>query len=310
MTPNHTTSRTASPKRRAPALVRAAAVSLLALCAGADQEPAEQRLWRGNFATKAAPRQFFKVMTWNVERGLQLPGITAALERERPHLCLLQEVDLNARRTGRRNIAEELARRLELNYVFAAEFVELGQGSASSPAYQGQAILASLPLQGLRTIRFGNQSGYWRPRWFLPNWGVFQRRTGGRLALAAEIEAGGFRLVIYNVHLESREGEDLRLRQLEEVLADAGRYGPGAAIVVAGDLNTSGRDSPVITRLREAGFRDAIGGQSVTSKRGAVLDWIFVRGPAGFRDGAVHQDVQASDHYPLTVNLSLGKPGG
>jgi hypothetical protein len=35
---------------------------------------------------------------------------------------ILQEVDLNARRTHRLNIAETIARKLEMNYVFGREF--------------------------------------------------------------------------------------------------------------------------------------------------------------------------------------------
>jgi endonuclease/exonuclease/phosphatase family metal-dependent hydrolase len=35
---------------------------------------------------------------------------------------ILQEVDLNARRTHRLNIAETIARKLEMNYVFGSLF--------------------------------------------------------------------------------------------------------------------------------------------------------------------------------------------
>jgi endonuclease/exonuclease/phosphatase family metal-dependent hydrolase len=38
---------------------------------------------------------------------------------------ILQEVDLNARRTHRLNTAETIARKLEMNYVFGREFQEL-----------------------------------------------------------------------------------------------------------------------------------------------------------------------------------------
>ena len=38
---------------------------------------------------------------------------------------ILQEVDINAHRTHRLNIAREIARKLRLNYVFGREFVEL-----------------------------------------------------------------------------------------------------------------------------------------------------------------------------------------
>jgi hypothetical protein len=50
---------------------------------------------------------------------------------------ILKEVDLNARRTHRLNIAETIARKLEMNYVFGGEFQELVQGSKDDPAYHG-----------------------------------------------------------------------------------------------------------------------------------------------------------------------------
>jgi endonuclease/exonuclease/phosphatase family metal-dependent hydrolase len=45
-------------------------------------------------------------------------------------ILILEEVDLNARRTHRLNIAKTIARKLEMNYVFGHEFEELVQGSS------------------------------------------------------------------------------------------------------------------------------------------------------------------------------------
>src|SRR5262249_12213134 len=92
-------------------------------------------IFRGNFSTERAASGWFKVLNWNINRGLQLEGIGTAIERERPDIVLLQEVDMNASRTGQKNVAEELARKLSFNYVFGIEFEELAQGSKSNPAY-------------------------------------------------------------------------------------------------------------------------------------------------------------------------------
>jgi endonuclease/exonuclease/phosphatase family metal-dependent hydrolase len=104
--------------------------------------------------------------------------------------------------------------------------------------------------------------------------------------------------------LESRESEDLRLSQIEEVIGDADRYPEGTPIVIAGDLNTRAPTPPAIAALEKAGFRKAVGGQ-VTTVRGAPLDWIFVRGPVSFSEGTVHKDVRASDHFPLSLRIQL-----
>src|SRR6476661_1467206 len=88
------------------------------------------------------PRSSIRVVDWNIDRGLQLQSIIDFLGDVNADISILQEVDVNARRTNRRNIAQEIARKLRLNYVFGREFVELTQGSSTSPAYHGQATLS------------------------------------------------------------------------------------------------------------------------------------------------------------------------
>src|SRR6266446_6739639 len=175
----------------------------------------------GNFAARQwelRPTSAMRVVNWNIERGLRLPEIIDFLGSQNADLLILQEVDVNARRTRRLNIAEEIARRLGMNYVFGREFEELTQGSRISPAYHGQATLSRWRLVNPRVIRFRRQSGFWRPRWFLPRTEPFQERIGGRIALVTEIEAARRGLTVYNLHLESRGNNDLRLSQLDEVL--------------------------------------------------------------------------------------------
>ena len=165
-----------------------------------------------------------RVVNWNIDRGLRLPEIIDFLGSQNADLLILQEVDFNARRTRRLNIAEEIARRLGMNYVFGREFEELTQGSRTSPAYHGQATLSRWRLVNPRVIRFRRQSNFWRPRWFLPRTEPFQERLGGRIALVTEIEGAGRDLTVYNLHLESRGNHDIRLEQMEEVLEDAARH--------------------------------------------------------------------------------------
>lgn len=262
------------------------------------------RIVEGGIKGEALNASSLTVLSWNIERGQKLPDVIDVIWRQGACLILLQEVDVNARRTGRLNIAEELAGNLRMPYYFATEFEELGQGSRKSPAYQGQATLTWLAASSTRIIRFEHQSGFWGPRPHIPNWSVFQRRKGGRLALVAELEVGGRLLVVYNVHLESREGEDLRKAQMEEILNDSLRYPPDTPLLIAGDFNTRVTSSPVLSLLAQAGFRMAAGNQ-VTTKRGLPLDWIFIRGPIESENAAVHKDVKASDHLPLTVDIRL-----
>src|SRR5258707_8582397 len=79
----------------------------------------------GNFAVcrwQFWPPQAIRVVNWNIDRGLRLPEIADFLASQQADLLTLQEVDLNARRTHLLNVAEELARKLGMNYVFGREF--------------------------------------------------------------------------------------------------------------------------------------------------------------------------------------------
>src|SRR5579862_2373501 len=142
----------------------------------------------GGFGIRNGPpwsRDTIRIVSWNIERGLQFSAILDFLRTAEADLILLQEVDLSARRTQYRDIAFELARSLQLNYVFGKEFQELGAGSGVG-AYHGQATLSPWPLSNGRIIRFQRQSHFWKPRWYIPQIALFQRRIGGRIALVAD----------------------------------------------------------------------------------------------------------------------------
>src|SRR5260370_22081844 len=199
-----------------------------------------QEIETGNFASPRwvlCPPSSVRVVNWNINRGLQLKRVIEFLAGAKADIILLQEADLNARRTYHLDIAREIAQKLQLNYVFGREFQELTQGSRGSPAYHGQATLSRWPLSNSRILRFPRQSNFWSPRWFLPEVEPFQERIGGRLALVCETAIARKRLVTYNLHLESKGDDALRRSQLGETLDDAGRYDASTPIVLAGDLN-------------------------------------------------------------------------
>ena len=258
------------------------------------------------------PRTSIRVVDWNIDRGLKLPEIVEFLGDSNADVFLLQEVDINAYRTHQLNIAQEIARKLSLNYVFGREFVEVSQGSKSSPAYHGQATLSRWKISNSRIIHFQQQSDFWRPRWFKPNLQTFQERLGGRVALVCEITIQGLPLVTYNLHLESRANDALRVAQLNEALQHATSYDPGRTVIVTGDLNLDASMPRVAELLSSAGFREAAPTTRVatTSRRhlldaGRHIDWAFVRGASQPTSGKVLESVRASDHYPIFFELQL-----
>jgi len=258
------------------------------------------------------PRRSVRVVDWNIDRGAKLPEIIDFLGNSNADVFLLQEVDVNAYRTHQLNIAQEIARRLRLNYVFGREFVELSQGSKASPAYHGQATLSRWKISKPRIIPFQRQSDFWKPRWFKPNLQTFQERLGGRIALVSEIDIQGLPIVTYNVHLESRSDDGLRLAQLNEVLRHAATYDPARLLILAGDLNMDASKPHVSEIFARAGFRDAVPTARVatTPRRsflepGRHIDWAFVRGSAQPDAGRILGSVKASDHYPVFFELHL-----
>jgi endonuclease/exonuclease/phosphatase family metal-dependent hydrolase len=257
------------------------------------------------------PPSSLRIVDWNIDRGLQLQAIIDFLAGTNADILILQEVDINARRTGRRNVAEEIARQLQMNYAFGREFEELVQGSKTSPAYHGQATLSKWPISNPRLIRFSRQSHFWAPHWFLPRIEPFQERLGGRIALVAEINVAGSKLVTYNLHLESRANDEMRLSQVEEVLSDASSQHLQCPVIVAGDFNLDASEDSTALAFARAGFQDAIAEPrtpTTPSRRlfeaGRRIDWAFVRGPIQAGSGRVHNQVKASDHYPISFTLT------
>jgi len=242
---------------------------------------------------------------------LQLRSIIDFLGDANTDILILQEVDINARRTNRLNIAQEIARKLRLNYVFGREFVELTQGSDTSPAWHGQATLSRGKISNPRLIRFQQQSNFWKPRWYLPKTEPFQERLGGRIALVSEIMISGVSIVSYNLHLESRANDGLRLAQLDEVLRDARAYEPARQAIIAGDLNLNASQSPTNAITRD-GFINAVPTHRLATtparhllEPGRHIDWAFVRGSVQVAKGRVHNSIKASDHYPISFEISL-----
>jgi endonuclease/exonuclease/phosphatase family metal-dependent hydrolase len=269
----------------------------------------------GNFTATGQllrPWSPIQVVDWNIDRGLQLGGIIDFLASTNADLILLQEVDLNARRTHRLDIAREISQKLQLNYIFGREFQELTQGSRTSPAYHGQATLSPWPLSNPRILRFRRQSSFWRPRWFLPEIEPLQERIGGRIALISEVSIGGRRLVTYNLHLESRGDDALRCSQLNETLNDSLRYKSTTPILLAGDLNLDVSRSVAANAIREAQFLGTASTEPVRTTpsrslfdKGGPIDWIFARGSVRVAPLRIYNSVSASDHYPLSVRLAF-----
>ena len=176
-------------------------------------------------------------------------------------------------------------------------------------AFIGQATLTRLPIRRSRVLRFQHQSGFWKPRSWIPSsLPLMQRRLGSRIALATDLDLDGRLLVVYNLHLESRSYGRIQSEQLDEVLADLKQYPPDSAVIVGGDLNTKYFPSVFLRKLERAGFRSATGEHiERTVSIVMALDWIFAKGPVDVLQGTVRRDFKGSDHYPVYAELKVRK---
>jgi endonuclease/exonuclease/phosphatase family metal-dependent hydrolase len=268
-----------------------------------------------SFLSRTFPRvwpETIRVVSWNINRGLQLNGIINFLEASSADLILLQETDINARRTHHRNIPREIAQALRMDYLFGREFEELAQGSRTNPAYHGQTTLSRLPLSNGRMLTFREQSTFWRPRWFIPPLECLQRRLGGRMALICEITVWDRTLVLCNVHLESRGSNELRIRQLSEALTDIGQHGAEVPVLVVGDFNFDLSRGPAASLIAGTGIDNPFakfGGRRTVLEsmfgKPAAIDWMLTRGAVSACHPAIHESIVASDHFPLSIELRL-----
>ena len=267
----------------------------------------------GSFQTASGAAAFpdvFHLVSWNVNRGQYLNEIIDFLASARADVILLQETDVNARRTNCRNIAQEIARALRMSYVFGCEFEELGQDCCGATAYHGQATLSRLPLSNSRLLRFRTQSGFWYPRWFIPKWRPFQRRLGGRMALVCQIELGERKLVLYNVHLESRGNNTLRFGQFCELCNDVHQFASDMPVILAGDFNFDLCKEPAVAVLRDLQFENPFrrAGRQARAvnprlKPSRSIDWILTKRPLITSAPELHDSILASDHWPLSISL-------
>jgi len=267
----------------------------------------------GSFASERS--EVLRIVSWNINRGLQLNAVIDFLADSSADLILLQEADIHVRRSQWRHTPREIAQALQMNYVFGREFEELGQGLASSSAYHGQATLSRFPISHPRLLRFSCQSDFWRPRWYIPRLQVFQRRLGARMVLICEIRIESKALVSYNAHLESRGSDELRANQLGEILTEVGRKPREMDVLVAGDFNFNISREPFASLIANNELNSPLiqlsGRPTARGRDGkdAAIDWILTGKRLVISKLQIHNAVDASDHYPVSFQIEFRGTG-
>lgn len=198
----------------------------------------------GSFAAgEAPPKARYRVVAWNLERGIELEGQTEAF-REHPYLkdadlLLLTETDVGMARSQNRNVARVLAEALGLHYAFAPCYLNLAKGSGreydalgeNELGLHGNAVLSRYPLASARVISLENGKDKMAGR---------EKRLGSQAALAVEVVFPGLSLTAVAVHLDAQSRQSHRRNQVADVVSALEGAGPA---VVGGDWNTTTHNS-------------------------------------------------------------------
>jgi endonuclease/exonuclease/phosphatase family metal-dependent hydrolase len=193
----------------------------------------------GDYRNRPAPPQNrYRVVAWNIERGIQLDGQIEALRTHsylrEADVLLLTETDVGMARSGNRAVAQEIAQALGMCYAFVPCYLNLAKGAGIEHRFDGNnelglhgnAILSRYPLRNVRGIPLANGRDKMAGR---------EKRIGHQHAVAAEVDLPHLRFTAIAVHLDAQSSQQHRNRQMCDVLAGVG---PGAA-VLGGDWNTS-----------------------------------------------------------------------
>jgi endonuclease/exonuclease/phosphatase family metal-dependent hydrolase len=186
-------------------------------------------------------KQFLRVISWNIEKGIHWKEIVETLRVE-PHLrvadlILLNEVDVGMARSGNHHIASEVAHALKMNYVFAPAHLELTKGTGTDldapgenkTGVQGNAILSRYPLGEAQIIELPRCDDFFQSQ---------EKRYGRRVALKTTVYTDKGSLWAVSSHLEVRKTPACRAVQMRAILDFLSRQPDHRPTLLGGDWNT------------------------------------------------------------------------
>ena len=188
-------------------------------------------------------------VAWNIERGCVFEGILDALKNhddlKEKDLYLLTELDYGMARSGNRFVAQELAKKLRLNYAFAPVYIALQKGSGVEAMMEGEnttsihglAMFSKYPLKNVHAVDLPNGKD--------KMWGK-EKRLGYLRALVADIEHPAGYLRAVTMHLDAHCSRQHRQKQLQIIL-DHLETLPELPTIIGGDWNTSTFNSQTST---------------------------------------------------------------
>ena len=314
---------------------------------------------------------YLRIATWNVEKSIRMKEVTEMLgseiafeklmdqrgapkgspayeevRRERQRLLtadvlLLQEMDIGISRSEYRNVAQELARTLGMNYAYAPQQLEIdpvllglesipdGRGGmvrhqpdeARYKGVFGLAILSRYPIKSAKSFQLEAQPYDWyagekarrdlaegarriATEIVFDNEIVREMKIGGRIFFSVDLDVPGLpdnTLTVVNNHLEIKARPHDREAQMAEILAQIQTI--PHTVVMAGDHNSSKADmSPTsLTRIFSRTTTDPETWLSVS------MD-LLLAAPAALNSGRVLLNATKNLHSPLAPHIPVVLP--
>lgn len=238
-----------------------------------------------------AAKKTLRVMTFNIhvgvgmDRKLDLARIADVINRERPDLVGLQEVDRGVERTEGKDEIAELAKLTRMDFSFAQNLDYQG-------GQYGVAILSRHLIQHADHQKYENK-----------------RETERRGMLRAELEVDGKKINFVTTHLDYQY-EDGRLFETEQLLRRL--EGVTGSLIVSGDFNDEPAGSAyklMLTKFDDAWLHSKAKGSGFTfpaDKPVKRIDYIFCRTSDRIRvKKAWIVETLASDHLPLMAEVEI-----
>ena len=245
----------------------------------------------GSAPAANAAKKTLRVMTYNIHVGvgmdkkLDLQRIADVINRERPDLVGLQEVDRGVQRTEGKDEIAELAKLTRMDFSFAHNLDYQG-------GQYGVAILSRYLIQQADHQKYENK-----------------RATERRGMLRVEVEIDGKKMHFVTTHLDYQY-EDGRLFETEQLLRLLD--GVQGSLIVAGDFNGEPAGSAyklMLTKFDDAWLQSKAKGAGLTfpaDKPEKRIDYIFYRRSDRVRvKKAWVVETLASDHLPVMAEIEV-----
>lgn len=178
--------------------------------------------WDNTLSKSSPNKEKLRIVSWNIERGKQLDYLIDYFKTEeelaKADVILVIETDNGMGRTKNRNVAKELAEKLQFNYCFSPSYLVLGKGAIGETehsdqntlALHGTAILSKYPILFATGIEVPPVKEVFHSS---------EKRLGCKKGLVAQIEVNNKTISFGAIHIDLSSTAQDRANQLGAIIS-------------------------------------------------------------------------------------------